>query len=750
MRGRTVDWIGFGLRAGVSAAGLAIQMLRAGRPEPRTVADRLGDFAGLDLPIRSPVTIRWSERQIPFVEADSDADLATALGAIHVHLRWTQMEIQRAIAWGETSGLIGPVGREIDDVLRRIDFTAAVPEMQRCLDDQTGAWLAAFVAGINAAVAALPALPPDFPVLGLTRRPWTAADVLAIGRLAGADFAWTAWPALLACRRDAPDWPALWRRFAAATLAPPPPEDTVADQILTSLSRAGSNIVVAPPAPGRGGLLANDTHLGIGVPNAWILVGCRAPGFPATVGQMVPGLPIIPIGRSADGRAWGGANLQSANSDPVAVGSEETTVSTTPRRTRWWPDGSISIRRTRLGPVISDSKLFPARPGEAIALAWTGHRPSDDLRAFHALARGTCAPWPDAAQAINAPALAVGTVDQRNARLTTATLLPPRPAMPADDLVLDATSAAFWSSLLRRPTVVDATAHPGAPALVHANHRPPGADHGFGRHFSAEDRLRRLVARINGTPGPSLDRLRAMQLDVTMPSAIGLRDAILAAIRRVDLAPSGSGDAALLAALAEWDGRFDAGSSGALAYHLIVAELLKRLHAPRPRAARVALRRVPNLLSDDLRDTPPEKLRRLLPKSFHRAGRRWRRWKTWGRFHRIRLQHPLGHMPVLGRWWRLADLPAEGSIDTVNQSSHGYGSAPHSTGFGAVSRFVADTGDRDETYAVLLGGQDGWIGSTTAADQIDLWASGEMIRLPLSPEAVARNHPHVITLVPST
>jgi penicillin G amidase len=48
---------------------------------------------------------------------------------------------------------------------------------------------------------------------------------------------------------------------------------------------------------------------------------------------------------------------------------------------------------------------------------------------------------------------------------------------------------------------------------------------------------------------------------------------------------------------------------------------------------------------------------------------------------------------------------------------------------------------------VLLGGQDGWLGSAHAADQVALWRAGAYLQVPLRPEA-AEAWPHWTELTP--
>jgi penicillin amidase len=56
--------------------------------------------------------------------------------------------------------------------------------------------------------------------------------------------------------------------------------------------------------------------------------------------------------------------------------------------------------------------------------------------------------------------------------------------------------------------------------------------------------------------------------------------------------------------------------------------------------------------------------------------------------------------------------------------------------------------DPDANRFVLLGGQDGWLGSSTFVDQVPLWQRGETITVPMRPDAVAAAFPHITTLRP--
>src|SRR5207245_4824716 len=61
-------------------------------------AARLAAFPTEGLPVERPVTIRWNEQLVPYIEAETDRDLAVALGAVHAHLREGQMDFLRLLA----------------------------------------------------------------------------------------------------------------------------------------------------------------------------------------------------------------------------------------------------------------------------------------------------------------------------------------------------------------------------------------------------------------------------------------------------------------------------------------------------------------------------------------------------------------------------------------------------------------------------------------------------------------------------
>ncbi|MEM8786541.1 MAG: penicillin acylase family protein, partial [Pseudomonadota bacterium] len=122
--------------------------------------------------------------------------------------------------------------------------------------------------------------------------------------------------------------------------------------------------------------------------------------------------------------------------------------------------------------------------------------------------------------------------------------------------------------------------------------------------------------------------------------------------------------------------------------------------------------------------------------------------KVWGDVHRLQVQHVLANIPVLGRRYRFADYPVGGSRETIYKSGHATTTDEHRAFYGSQSRHLSDMASVDENYFLLLGGQDGWINSSTFADQVDLWFERKLIRVPLTEGEVAQAFERRLVLNP--
>jgi penicillin amidase len=96
-----------------------------------------------------------------------------------------------------------------------------------------------------------------------------------------------------------------------------------------------------------------------------------------------------------------------------------------------------------------------------------------------------------------------------------------------------------------------------------------------------------------------------------------------------------------------------------------------------------------------------------------------------------------------------ANLPAGGSRQTPMKMAHGLVNGRHCATFGSMARHISDMSDLDANWFVLLGGNDGWLGSANFCDHLPLWRERRYIRMPLRPETVAAEFAIVTTLSPA-
>ncbi len=714
-------------------------------PAPRTMAERLAALPLRDLPLTAPVAIYWDDHQIPFIEAHDDGDAAFALGLVHAHLRLGQMAIYRRIAQGRIAEIAGPLAADLDHGLRLIGYGRAAPAIAAALAPSTRHWLERFAAGVNLYQERVAELPYEYAVLGLDREPWTILDVLTFGRLAGTDVTWLVWANLLKLR-ERPDWQALWARLMAAgshaeAAAAASSAEAALAALIARLSRSGSNsLAIAGQRSASGGaLIANDPHLGIGLPNTWLIAGLKSPSY-HVVGLMVPGLPVFGIGRNPH-IAWGGTNMRATASDLIdlsAAGAEAITSRSERIAIRWWPDRTITVRASRWGPIVSDAPQLAEHQLPPFALRWTGHDVSDEIGAFLGVAQASDFEQFRAALASFAVpgqnmlyADAAGNIGQVMAVRAPARNGPP----PADMIIAPERAAALWA-VLRDATTLPVAFNPPQGFLASANNRPRADGVAVGAFFSPDDRVLRMAELIGAARPIGLDDLKAVQQDVFVRSSLALRDRWLERMAAFGIVAGASDEERrLLDDLAGWDGHYNVASRGAVAFELLRAAFTERFYGARlgetDWAAFANLGKIKELLLEDIAAAPAPELAAHLRAALAEASARRADFADWGAMHRLRLGHPLQFVPIVGRRFVFADYPAGGSTDTLMKTAHATTSERHATRYGANARHISNLADADANFFVLLGGQDGWINAANFADQVALWRDGRYVQVPL-------------------
>jgi penicillin amidase len=606
------------------------------------------------------------------------------------------------------------------------------------LPDTSRLWAESFLTGINHVIAQAPAMPPECQILGFTREPWNLQDLFSLARLSSVDITWMPALKLLKLREKlretmAPaSWASLWPELLRSGV--PNPEG-----ITAAIARGSNSAAIGGTRTTSGAaIIASDPHVGLQLPSLWLACGMSAPGMNAA-GLMIPGLPYVAIGRNAK-IAWGATNLHAASSVFIDL-SAETDPQITERSVEIAVRGvgirQARLRESRFGPVISDVKRFGLK--QPTALGWVGHQPSDELTAMLAVNRADdFAAFQAALRGFAVQGYSFTYADTTGrVGILRAGHVPARPGTPAD--LLEPASV-----LTERTSLAEATGvfDPPQGFVVSANEDPKTAMQA-GFFFAPPDRALRQAALLDRTGIERAD-LEALQRDVTSSTARQLRDAL--ARRATELGLT------LPQAVLDWNGCYDEESAGALAYEVLLAETAARVIGKAVLASLLAVWTSRALVASTLLETPDARLRPAMSHGAKRAALAISKGRCWGDAHLLHLAHPLARLPICGRKFGVQIFGVPGSNDTLYKTGHGPArrgrQGSHRVTYGSSARHLADFVDPDANFVIIMGGQDGWIGSVNATDQIPLWREGKYLHLPLAPASAAAHFGRLTQLTP--
>src|SRR5882672_11190798 len=122
---------------------------------------------------------------IPHIFAANKNDALFGLGYVHAQDRLWQMEFQRRIGHGRLSEIFGEATVPQDRFLRTVGFGRAARSAWDSTPDWAKQQINAYVAGINAFIAAHHgiSLPPEFSLLRFEPEPFTGPDVFVWAKM---------------------------------------------------------------------------------------------------------------------------------------------------------------------------------------------------------------------------------------------------------------------------------------------------------------------------------------------------------------------------------------------------------------------------------------------------------------------------------------------------------------------------------------------------------------------------------------
>ncbi len=570
----------------------------------------------------------------------------------------------------------------------------------------------------------------------------------------------------------------------------------------------GSNSWVVGPDRSTTGkpILANDPHLGVGIPSVWYQSGlhCRqlSENCPFDVaGFTFAGVPGVVIGHN-DRVAWGFTNLDPDVTDfyleqvqgqkYLRDGSYEPVRSRTETiKVAGGDDVELTVRRTAHGPILSDvvgpvaqagrSAPVNGRPNTgsyAVSLAWTGLRPTkvadsivdlnlarnftdfrNALRSFAVPAQNVIYADVDGHIGYQAP----GLVPLRRSSVASA----PPGYWPAKGWE----STWDWDGYVPfedLPYALD----PAEGFIVTANQQVTASPRPFlTSEWAYGYRSTRIRDLIEHEPTVSPAQMSRIQLDTRNEFAPRLVDALLG----VSLDDPFTGEARGL--LRSWDftnPADDSAAGAAAAYYNAVWSNLMRLTfndelpsdlqaagGSRSMATIGVLLDKPQSLWWDNRQTPgvvegrDEILRQALTDArldlTRELGKDPASWE-WGKLHRVTLRHPvLGGDDVPGIVRSVFnrgpyEVPGGSAIVDATgwNASEGF-----EVNWGPSMRMVVDLSDLDASTWVNETGNSGHAYDAHYDDQVQAWAAGETFPWPFTEAAARKAAEDDLTLLPA-
>lgn len=782
----------------VLAAGAVFLAIRGSLPtvDGEQAAAGLGADTVIERDALGAVTITGRTRD----------DVAFATGFAHAQDRFFQMDLARRMSAGRLAELVGDVALETDGRNRVHGFDGVATAVFARLPAEHRALLDAYARGVNAGLDSLGVRPFEYLLLRHAPERWRPEDSLLVVftmylQLNDSEASADRQRGLLAASLPpevfryvysvAPAWEAPIDGVVMAA-APMPGPDVLdlrryevdagklaaAPMTVPENSAVGSNNWAVAGSHTRSGaaLLANDMHLGLGVPNTWYRVRLLvADPVPAArrdlMGLTLPGAPIMVVG--SNGRiAWGftnsygdwtdlvrversadGAQYRSAGGWKPFVRRTETLRSSSGR------SEELVVEQTEWGPLVPADDRQP--PNQALALAWTAQDPeATNLDWVRLEASADCGAALALANTIGGPAQNFVCADAAGSvGWTLLGRMPLRgpgydPGMPSDWTV----PGAGWQGW-RDPGTYPRVLNPAEGRIWTANNRVVGAERlqaigdGSPDRGARAQQIRDSLFALPAGSATEDDMLR-IQLDDRALFLVRWRDFLLTTLG-ADATHADPRRAAFRQQIAAWDPR---AATDAVGYRLVRTfhETLERrvfdaLVLPARQANPTAKFKVPRQFEEAvwelatrqpahlldprygdwntyLLDTVDEAIRTVGEDCADPTFRQC----TWGEANATRIQHPLSRaVPALARWLDMPRVAMAGDHDMPHV---------HVPGFGASERFAVSPGREAQGYFHMPGGQSGHPLSPFYRAGHDAWVKGE--RLPYLPGPAV----HTLTL----
>ena len=387
--------------------------------------------------LKTTADVYFDDRLVPHIYAKNNKDAYFVQGFIHAKFRLWQMDFQTYVAGGRLCEIRGKdsAALAVDKYFRRLGMVYAAENAMNFIaeDDSMMQVMNAYTAGVNAYINQLKEsqVPLEYKLLDYKPEPWTNLKTALFLKLMSFDltgrdddivftngktfFGYDDFMKIFPNHQDSLD-PIIPKGtvFQKPSINVKKPFNidsayllkrdvfTVPRPVTPSIDNGSNNWVVgASKTKNQRPILCNDPHLGLNLPSLWYEMQITTPDY-SSYGATFPGSPAIIIGFNND-IAWGVTNAGRDVKDYYELEFKDSTL-----KEYWfngdWKEATIrnevikikgskdsiieKIAITDFGVVMYDKKYQSRnKDGKYIAVRWTAHDPSNELKTFVKLNR---------------------------------------------------------------------------------------------------------------------------------------------------------------------------------------------------------------------------------------------------------------------------------------------------------------------------------------------------------------------------
>ena len=793
--------------------------------------------------LQDRVEVYRGEHGIPHIFASNEHDLYFVQGYVHAQDRFWQMDFQRHASSGRLSEMLGTATLETDVFLRTMGWQRIAIEELQTLDARTLAALEAYSAGVNAYIEGRSNLELSFEYLFLSLlngdyepEPWEPLHTMTWAKAMAWDLRSNMGTeierAVLLKTLTQEQVDALYPEYPdEAPLIVPDFVDAnnragledfegavraSEGQWSEALEVAGERFAQLDALLGTGGgvgigsnswavsgalsetglpLLANDPHLGVGLPSIWYQnsLHCRPVSADCSLevsGVSFVGAPGVVIGHNAN-IAWGFTNAGPDVMDLYLIKVNPENDRQYELNGEWVDmeivteliavDGqepvALDVRITQFGPIISDSygplQEFGEEAGMdvpedyAVALRWTALDPNHTLAAVIGMNFASdFDEFREATREFAVPAQNLLYADVAgNIGYQLPGNIPVRAAGDGRYPVPGWTDEYAWTGFIPFEEM-PFTLNPESGFIVTANNAIVSGD--FEYHLADSwaygyraQRILDLLAEYGGSF--SVEDFRRMQADNMSPLAADLTSYL------EDLEVDGEA-AEVVAMLSAWDGQQEVDSAEAAIFNVIWKQLLAAtFHDELPEdywpggggrwmtLMGQLLEEESNAWWDDIRtegkheerdDILLAALEAALEEIGERQGANSENWR-WGDLHSLSFEHQvMNSFPLIKRMFNRGPFELPGGTAIVNANSWDADAGEYVVTALPSHRMVIDLSNFQNSLQIHNMGQSGHAYHPNYVDMTPLWGAGENLTMQWDLEAIQANASSLLILEP--